>query len=231
MKSLKNKSLFISFISIMLFISLAGCKSDNAVDPAGDNNISVGYFSPGQSGDNTLIIEEAKFIVRKIVLESDGDHGEECDVKLGPFVVYLDLTQKVVVAAVAQIPAGNYHEIKFQIHKLSPNESVPDPEFVEGSPPQNRFSVILKGYYNGNYFVYKSWVTFAKEIEFEHEPISVTSTAAVNITIRLDLYSWLDRNGVILDPTDPANRPLIDQNIRNSFRGAFRDMNMDGDPD
>lgn len=232
MFNLKTKLLFIPIVFFLLY--MAGCKSDSTVDPGSNGNVSVGYFTQSSQGDNILIIDQAKFIVRKLELEQgegEGDHGEDFDVNLGPFVVNLDLTQKVVVAAVAVIPAGNYHEIKFQIHKLSPNESVSDPDFVEGNPPHNRYSVIVRGSFNGVPFVYKSWVTFAREIEFENQPISLSEVTSVNITIKLDLFTWFDSNGVILDPTDPANRPLIDQNIRESFRSAFRDLNKDGDPD
>jgi hypothetical protein len=210
-----------------------GCKSDNSIIPASDN-VSIGYYAQNSSNDNTIVIDEENFIIRKIVLELEDDHvgGDgECDIKICPLVVYLDLTQKVVVAAVAQIPIGSFHEIKFQIHKLSPNESVPDPEFVEGSPPHNRFSVIAKGLFNGVPFVYKSWVTFSREIEFENLPIVISERTVINITIRMDLFSWFERNGGIMDPSDPDNRPFIDQNIRNSFRSAFRDLNLDGEPD
>ena len=217
------------FITVLLLCS-AGCKNDSVVDPASNNNISIGYFNENAAVDNTLVLTEAKFILRKIVLEGgDGGDHSDCDVKLGPFVVYLDLSQKVVIAALAKIPPGNYHEIKFQVHKLNPNESVGDPEFMEST--SRRFSVIAKGTYNGELFIFKSDISFTKEIEFEHLPVSINEATVLNITVRLDVASWFILDGVILDPADPDNAGIINHNIKRSFKRAFRDMNCDGDPD
>lgn len=218
------------FITVLVFLS-AGCNNDSVLDPAGtgNNNISVSYFNENSTADNTLVLNEAKFILRKVVLEGENDSHGECDVKLGPFIVYLDLTQKTVIAALAKIPVGNYREIKFQVHKLNPNESVGDPEFMEST--SRRFSVIAKGTYNGNPFVFKSDVSFSKEIEFENLPVSVTEATVLNVTVRLDVFSWFINNEIILDPSDPQNADIIKHNIKRSFKRAFRDMNGDGEPD
>jgi hypothetical protein len=232
MTCLINKINFLTvtgFITLLLFMS--GCNNETNVAPGNDNNVSIGYFNTNNTGDNTLILTEAKFILRKVVMENEGggDHGGDCDVKLGPFVVNLDLSQKVVIAALAKLPSGGYNEIKFQIHKLSPNESVADPEFSEST--SRRFSVIAKGFYNDAPFIFKSDVTFDREIEFENFPLSVTDATVLYITVKLDVFSWFMHDNVMLDPSDPANLHIINQNIRNSFRQAFRDLNHDGDPD
>jgi len=226
----KNKIIFsgvLCIIALLMFSS--GCKNDTSIAPVNDN-VSVGYFTQNTQRDNSIVLDEAKFIVRKIVLESDGDHGEEFEVKIGPFVVLFDISQVTVVsAAVATIPAGNFHEIKFQIHKLNPNESVGDPEFFEST--SQRFSVIAKGFYNGERFIYKSAITVEREIELEPQPFVVTNETAINITISLDIYSWFLQDGVVLNPMDPANKNIIDHNIKDSFKRAFRDINHDGEPD
>ncbi len=230
MHVLKNKIIFSAALCIIALIMFSpGCKNDTSVAP-GNNNVSVGYFTQNTQRDNSIVLDEAKFIVRKIVLEKDDDHGGECDVKIGPFVVYFDVSQVTVVsAAVAQIPAGNFHEIKFQIHKLNPNESVGDPEFFEST--SQRYSVIAKGFYNGERFIYKSDVTVEREIELEPQPFVVASETAINITISLDVYSWFLHDGVVLNPMDPANKNIIDHNIKDSFKRAFKDINHDGEPD
>jgi hypothetical protein len=231
---LKHKASSFALYSFIAFIFLfvSGCNNETNVAPGTDNNISVSYFNQNNTSDNTLVLTEAKFILRKIVLEQEGeggDHGGDRDVKMGPFVVNLDLNQKIVIAALAKIQAGSYDEVKFQIHKLSPNEDVADPEFAEST--SRRFSVIVKGFYNDAPFIFKSDVTFAKEIEFENFPLSVSDVTVLNITIKLDVFSWFTGENGILNPADPANLHIINQNIRNDFRRAFRDMNHDGDPD
>ncbi|MCI0715715.1 MAG: hypothetical protein L0Y77_05265 [Chlorobi bacterium] len=149
----------------------------------------------------------------------------------GPFVVYLDLTQKVVIAAIAKVPLGNYDEIMLQVHKPSPNENIPDPEFNEGPSNHQRFSVIVRGLYNNIPFVYRSSITAARGIEFENPPVTAVADAVVNITISLNPYSWFITNSEILDPTNPDNENIIDHRIKDSFKRAFKDMDLNGEPD
>jgi hypothetical protein len=131
----------------------------------------------------------------------------------------------------AKIPAGNYDEIKFQLHKPSPNEHVSDPEFNQGNSNHQRFSVIVRGFYNDLPFMYKSHITVAKEIDFENPPIATVPNTIINITIRLNPYDWFRENGVILDPRDQSNENNIDHNIKKSFKRAFKDVDLNGEPD
>ena len=39
----------------------------------------------------------------------------------------------------------------------------------------------------------------------------------LNVTIRLPVASWFDNGGVALDPTNAAQRTLIESNARRSF--------------
>lgn len=220
------------FISVMI-VTAAGCNNENTDGITGNNsgdNVSVGFYSENSAGDNVLSITEAKFVLRKVVLGNEhGDNGGDCDVKLGPFVVYLDMTQKVGIAAMAKIPLGTFDEIKFQVHKPSPNEGIGDPDFFESN--SRRFSVVVKGFFNGNFFVFKSDVTVAKEIEFEGQPVIIGAVPVVNLTIRLSPYLWFMQEGVLIDPLDENNKNIIDQNIKNSLRRAFRDLDLNGEPD
>jgi hypothetical protein len=228
----KNKIISTVFsILVLALLTYVGCKNEESVTPTtGDNNVSMGFFAENNSTDNTIVIDEAKFLLRKLDLEVE--NGEDAqEVKLGPFVVYLDLNAKVVIAAMAKIPGGSFDEIHFQIHKPSPQENISDPDFTEST--SKRFSVVIKGFFNGNRFVYKSPITIAREIEIENHPVTVpaSSEVIVNLTISLNPYSWFDRNGEILDPTDQNNWNDIDHNIRESLKRAFRDMDMNGEPD
>jgi hypothetical protein len=229
---LKYKALIIlSFFLSALLFALPACKdSGNEIitpSPSGDN-VSVGFFSEGQGDNNSIVITEAKFLMRKMTLELE--EGEnECDIKLGPFIVYLDFTQKVVIAAINKIPPGNYDAVKFKVHKPGPNENIGDPDFTEST--SRRFSVVVKGFYNDVPFVYKSDVTVSKKIELENHAVTIAASQLVNITISLNPYSWFTENGVILDPTNTNNSNTIDHNIKQSLRRAFRDINQDGDPD
>lgn len=232
MIKIKNKIInSMLFLVLVAFVTIVGCKNDDGISPnmTGADNVSVGYFAPSKSTDNTIIITEAKLLLRKLDIEL-AESEDASEIKLGPFVVYLDMNAKVVLAGVTKIEAGNYDEIHFQIHKPSPQENISDPDFTEST--SKRFSVVVKGIFNGVSFVYKSPITVAKEIEFENQPISIGAVPpVVNITIVVDPYSWFDKNGVIMDPTDENNWNDIDHNIKESLKRAFRDMDLNGEPD
>lgn len=229
----KNKFLImlvIFFIGLLLVLPACNENSDEIISPsAGEENIGVGFYAEGQGDNNILQITEAKFLLRKLTLKFDeGSH--ECDVKLGPFVVYLDLTPRVVSVGLAKIPFGAYDAIKFQVHKPNPNENISDPDFFHST--SIRYSVVAKGFFNGIPFDYRSSVTVAKEIEFENHPVTVSAAPqVVYVTVRVNPFSWFTEDGVILDPNDENNKHEIDHNIKKSLKRAFRDMDLDGHPD
>jgi hypothetical protein len=221
--------LIILFTGLLIVLPACNENSGDIINGNSEENIGVGFYAEGQGDNNILEITEAKFLLRKLTLKFDeGSH--ECDVKLGPFVVYLDLTPRVVSVGLAKIPFGVYDAIKFQVHKPNPNETISDPDFFHSTSV--RYSVVAKGFFNGIPFDYRSSVTVAKEIEFENHPVTVSAAPQiVYVTVRVNPFSWFTENGVILDPSDENNKHEIDQNIRNSLRRAFRDMDLDGYPD
>jgi hypothetical protein len=223
--------LILIFLLTGLLFALPACNenSGDIINSNSNDNIGVGFYSE-QQGDNNLIeITEAKFLLRKLTLKP-AEGGDESEVKLGPFVVYLDLSPRVVLVGLAKIPFGVYDEIKFQVHKPNPNENIPDPDFFHST--SIRYSVVAKGFYNGVPFDYRSSVTVAKEIEFENYPVTVAAPPEmVYVTVSVSPFSWFINNGVILDPNDENNKHEIDRNIKNSLKRAFRDMNLDGHPD
>ncbi|MBL8017241.1 MAG: hypothetical protein JNK43_08230 [Ignavibacteria bacterium] len=230
-KMLKYKKIFfLSLLLATLLLLLPSCQQDQTVIPSasGESNMSVGFFTEVESGDNTLTLSEAKFNVKSMKLDNHGHHGE-CDVRIGPFVVYLDLLPKYVNATITTIPIGRYESIKFHIHKPNPNEPMPDPDFIESN--NRRYSVVVKGTYNGQGFVYKSSINVARKVFLDNYPIEVAERPLINITITVNPYSWFRENGVFLNPMDEGNSHKIDHNIKESLKRAFRDLNCDGWPD
>ncbi len=229
----KLRSYFIlSIIFGFLLLLLSSCQEDQVITTAtgsSENNLSAGFYSEGPAANNNMIqLTEAKFILRKMVLKYEHS-SNECDVKLGPFVVNLDLNSKIVPVGIAKIPPAAYDEIKFQVHKPTPNDGITDPDFIESN--SHRYSIVVKGYYNSVPFIYKSDITVAKEIEFEQAPITVNAVQVIYITIRINPYSWFTESGNVLDPAIESNSHMINENIKQSLRRAFRDMNCDGEPD
>jgi len=219
----------------LLFLTLQGCDTTESTS----GNVSLS-FSPGtslQKANADIQLTEVKILIRDVKLEkesdgeSEGDDETECEnIKVGPFVVNLNLNGITTDFVVNNIPAGIYDELKFEIHKLEASETPPDPEFKDGDDSSQRYSVIAKGIYNSNTFVYKSKKSAHQELEFENMLI-VEKDANTNLTITVDPYTWFYKEGVLLDPTDSANENDIDNNIEHSFKKAFEDDDHNGEND
>jgi len=190
----------------------------SSVDSAGDSQ-------------NILVLDTVKILIKDIKLDLATGSEDSSQIKIGPFVVFLNL-QSLTVATIstAIIPAGSYNRVKFEVHKLEDAEAIPDPEFADVN---GRYSVIIKGFYLGNYFVYKSTKSAHQILNFPAN-IPVSVGLLTNITMVVKPYIWFISNGVFLDPRDPANSNDIDNNIKNNINHnfkAFKDDNRDGLPD
>lgn len=200
-------------------------------------------------GSDVLVITKAEIILRKIELEGqtngcvsdapslsgpmadNGAEGEsECEeFKAGPFRLELPLNALEAVVTV-DIPAGSYEEVKFQIHKVSPN----DADFATANPDFVGKSIRVEGTFNGQPFVFESDLTAEQEADLE-PPLVVTGETATNLTIRVDLSTWFKTaGGLLVNPSTAnaggVNEQLVKQNIKLSFR-AFEDRDRDGEDD
>jgi len=214
------KLLGIYFLPILF---LLGC--DTAENTDGTVLLS---FSPGSSlqklNEGALELTEVKILLSDIKLEmEDGeDHNGEGEdehytLRVDPFVINLNLDGAATNFTVANAPAGSYEEVEFKIHKVGASETPPDSEFKEGDDESLRYSVIAKGNYNNVPFVYKSKKSTHQELNFE-TPIEILENSFTNLTILVDPHSWFYKDGVLLDPSNPANENDIDNNIKESFK-------------
>ncbi|MFI5237620.1 MAG: hypothetical protein ACHQLA_06775, partial [Ignavibacteriales bacterium] len=217
----------------LLFIVLQGCDS---TEPNG-SNLSLRFSTPSliqKISDDTITLDTVKILLRDIKLgyETEPDNGEndgsdEISVKVGPFVVYLNLAGVNTEFAVSTIPAGSYNKIKFKIHKVEASETPPDPEFKEGDDSSLRYSVIVTGSFNSQPFIYKSRKSAHQKITVE-EPIVVEQNTTTNLIITVDPSTWFIEEGRVLDPNNPENQNDIDNNIKDSFKRCYKDNGYDG---
>lgn len=221
-------------IVIMLLIFVSGCGTDGMNPTSGsfgtsENNLSLSAMSdPSMTDDNQIIITEAKALIGEVELETEPS-SVSVHLSLSPFVVNLNSISAAQLVAAANVQKNNYNKIKFQIHKPEDNEPIPDPEFREGESGNKRYSIIVKGTFNGIPFVYKSRKS-ANVVLFFSNVIALGETAR-NITLLINPSSWFKNGNDFVNPNDPSNENLIDENIRNSFKRAFKDDNRDGVPD
>jgi len=193
------KNLIRSFTVIISFIALifyTGCDSTETTD----GNVSIS-FAPSnitqKISDDTIQFDTVKILLRDIKIKNQSGN-DEMNIKVGPFVVYLNLNGMTTDFALNNVPPGSYDRIRFRVHTLEDSEALPDPEFKEGSL---RYSVIVKGMYNSVPFIYKS---------------------------KKSPPNWFYKDNVLMDPNDPANENDINNNIEHSFKKCFRDDDKDG---
>ncbi|MCB0724060.1 MAG: hypothetical protein KDC73_05120 [Ignavibacteriae bacterium] len=222
----------LSVLLIMGFL-LSGCNLENVAGGQNENenendNVSVAMkVSQSDNPSNTLSLSEAKFLITEVYFRRpDNTEGE---VRIAPVVVYLDLTGRVTVATSGSIPAGTYNRLRFKVHKVEDFETVPDPDFKEGTSGSKRYSVIAKGSFNGSSFVYKSRKSINMEMTFSN-PVTISAGQKVNMTISLNPYSWFFANGDYINPSSSSNENTIDDNIKSAFRHIFIDNDLNGQP-
>lgn len=229
------KSLILSAFLVLLFMQFSGCSDSGTTNPISTSqngqNASISIKTDNGVFDNPadeIVITEAKALVTQVEFELEGSETEH-EVNAGPFVINFNMSGGLTPVTIGNIPAGVYDKIKFQIHKPEDNESIPDPEFREGSSGSQRYSFIIKGTYNGNVFVFKSRKTVNLVINF-NTPVNFQS-AGKNITILINPSIWFKNGNLVLDPRNISNEDDIDNNLKNSFKRAFEDDDKNGLPD
>ena len=225
-----KKTLFYSsflFLSLLMIFLYAGCDTTSTEA----DNLDLSSYGTRTIADaaDTLTLDTVKILIQDIKLNV-ANSSDSTNFKVGPFVYFLNFNTNVNLMTTAYIPQGNYDKIKFEIHKLNDNETPPDPEFVDNN---GRYSTVVKGWFNGAYFIYKSTASVHQKLNF---PTSIypTQDARTNITLKAEPYKWFYKNGVLLDPNNPANVNDIDNNIKNNVNDnlkAFRDNDRNGIPD
>jgi len=194
-----------------------------------DGTVSFSFYSEPpleKISADSITIDSAKFILYDINIKAQSGTDTK-GVKVGPFLVYLNVIGMTTDFAVGNIPPGYYDQVKFEVHQLKDTETPPDSEFVDGSL---RFSAIIKGTYNSVPFVFRYSKSAKQDLKLL-TPIEVTENSIANLTIIVDPYSWFNENGNNLDPSNLANESLIDDNIKQSFKKIIIDNNKDGTPD
>jgi len=214
-----------SFVIILSFIALifyTGCDSTETTD----GTVSIS-FSPSnitqKISDDTIQFDTVKVLLRDIKIKNQSGN-DEMNIKVGPFVVYLNLAGMTTDFAVNNVPPGSYDRIRFRVHTLEDSETPPDAEFKDGSL---RYSVIVKGMYNSVPFIYKSKKSAHQDLKLE-TPLQVADNSTANLTITVDPPNWFYKDNVLMDPNDPANENDINNNIEHSFKKCFRDDDKDG---
>lgn len=208
---------------------ITGCDiGGDIVIPSGATELSVNIKSDDNASDTPLdvvVITEAKALITDIQYERERDGLNQLH-HTGPYVVNLDLNGSLKEIMNGYVVRDIYTKAKFQVHKAEDGQQVPDPEFIEGSGDNQRYSFIIKGTYNGAAFVYKSKKSMDIVINFNKA--SNINLKNQNFTVLFNKTGWFMNGTTVLNPALPQNADMIDNNIKASFKKAFIDDNKDG---
>ncbi len=256
-----------SFNSMILtagaVLAIAACSDNSAPgsSPAGHLSLSlatraaagaaIAAAAPDSQviGNDTLIIDTAQVVLRKIDLErvsdtalacaegdhsgdSDDGHADDCEeFKAGPLLLELPLTPGTAQGFTVAIDTGTFAGVHFQIHKLT--DAPADQALLALHPEFTNISVRVVGSFNGTPFVYTNDVSANQEFQFA-QPLAVTTAGNVDLTLLVDVNTWFTSGGALIDPASAANgqpnEGTVTHNIRNSFH-TFHDENHDGHDD
>ena len=229
-------------------VSLALSSTVSATAPAAAQAAASETFT---DGTNTLVISSVEVVLRRVELKraeagqpagcamstsgitasEDGECGEQDDeLEAGPVLVDLPLGG-IERTFTADVPAGTFDALEFQIHKLSGDGDAADQDFLKAHPDFAGISVRVKGTFKGTDFTYTSDLDVQQELKFE-QPVVVQAGTPASVTIKLDLDGWFrSGGGTLVDPATAAagaeNEHLVRDNIVRSFH-AFQDNDEDG---
>jgi hypothetical protein len=172
-------------------------------------------------------LTEIKLLVEELELESTVDE-DSLDFEVNDFVASLPLDGSEIEISTANVPAGVYDEFEMEIEH-DDDTNVNDSDFNNESG--DGYSIVIKGVYNGEDFMYRSEEDFEIELEF-NPPFEINDGSPPSVAINVDPSGWFkDSSGNDLDPTDPANQEQIDENIENSFEVEEDNDDDDSDDD
>lgn len=188
-----------------------------------------------RSGGNTLVIDKAEIVLRKIELKRATavvcqSGASECqEVEVGPLLVDLPLAGATQQRIMAEVPAGTYNRIDFEIHKLSSDQV--DAVLRAQRPDLVDRSIKVQGTFNGVAFTYETDLDVEQELTVL-PPLSVTESAATNLTMRVVLSAWFrNATGALVNPATAnkggPNESIVKENIKQSMK-AFEDRDRDG---
>lgn len=203
-----------------------------------------GLFAAGlelDDGVNTLVIETAEVVLKKIEFEHVSTSGcdsessdDDCEeFEAGPYLVDLPLDGSVTREIEATVPPGTFDEIEFEIH--SPDDDTPeDLDFRLENPDFAEISIRVTGTYNDAAFEYSTEMDSEQEIDLASPLVVTPESGPVNVTLTIDISTWfVAAGGTLVDPAtankDQPNEELVEGNIEASIEG-FRDDDRDGVP-
>jgi hypothetical protein len=248
----------ISVTVMLLCLGFAGCTGPNGLGTLSSVQVSfatqsattlaahragvAGAFSDTTViGTDTLVLTKVELVLRQLELkranatdcQAGGEDGDSCETfETGPVLVDLPLTPGAQQAFAADIPAGTYAEVEFEVRK--PDDGDPsDQVFLQAHPEFTGVSIRITGAFDGTPFVHTTELDVEQELHLSPNLV-VAEGETTNLTIFVSVANWYVVGGVLVDPATAnqgqPNQSAVNNNIKESFR-AFEDADRSGSDD
>ncbi len=216
-----------NWLMCIAMAALCGCGGSSKVSLSA----RAGALTQNLTLANGISVTRVRLVIATLKLEpADGNEGEDEDdkeIEAGPFLVDLEgaaLDGGIRRVFDADVPDGEYKQVKFRIHKLSEENKPADPAFADLVAA--KASILVDGTIDGAAF------TFASSLDEEQERESKVSIGAdgENLTLNIDPAGWFTGSAGRLDPRVGDNRSAIESAIKKSI-DVYEDDDEDGHED
>lgn len=209
------------------FILVAACQGGVSVEGGlpDDTHTREGMTLDGvlridRDGDE-LVIEQARILLSELEIEG---RTESSEVEIGAQALELGLDGSATEIAFEDVSAGTYQEMSLEIARGAQISG----DASEGFGDKD--SIVVDGTYGGEAFTYRSG--YAPELEFDLDGLRVSDGEVATVTVTFDVGSWfMNADGQLLDPADPANHDAIEANIRASVAAHVEDEDDEDEDD
>jgi hypothetical protein len=183
---------------------------------------------------NGITIDRLRVVIRKLELErasaTPDDVADLQEFEAGPFLLDLSgaaLSGSVQAQVTASVPAGEYREVKFEVHKPDASEPGVSTNAGLSAMAAAQASIIVDGTIDSQPFTFVTSVNGEQKFEGSFQ----VATGSQNLTLNIDVTGWFGGSGTArLDPRDSTKRSQIESNIQTSLR-VFDDDDKDGHAD
>ncbi|HWP81273.1 MAG TPA: hypothetical protein VNN76_01310 [Bacteroidota bacterium] len=234
-----------------LLVFLVSCEKSSEPSTTGDLSLSSAYSkaappatmvntlskSHGAMAVDSITISRARLVLRDIKFKSSVD---SLTFKSEPMVLELSLTGAAQSIGVINVRFGTFNRIEFDVHRIEASEitSLPASEQAKFNDflVDQRYSIIINGtvYSTGaapQSFTYRSKIDAKQKIDLVPELVLSEANPVANATMLVSSANWFRSSaGALVDPNDPNNEGIIDENLKASIR-VFKDNNRDGSKD
>ncbi|MFP8488717.1 hypothetical protein ACKGJO_06405 [Gracilimonas sp. Q87] len=206
---------------------LANSDNDGPKDVAVKMQVNTNSTAAKYKAVSLDSLTEIKFLVEELELESVSD--DSADFEVENLIVNLPLDGSPIELTSHGIPYGLYDEFEMEIENDDDENTINDPDFIKDGDDDG-YSMVIKGSYNGEEFMFRTDTDFEIELDL-NPPLEISETSgSPSVAINIDPSGWfVDSQGNSLDPTDPNNKEIIEENIENSFDAEGDDDDDDED--